>query len=251
MNEDSVLRGVIIHTRRLAALLQQRGLIFVIRLFVTLIFGYYFYKILKSGRTFLFKKTRHKHFYHHYNVTWASERAIEIPIIRGIVEQQNGKRILEFGNVLSYYFPTNHDILDKHEKGRNIINQDVADFQPGEKYDLIVSISTFEHIGWDEHLLYSGPEPQKILLAFNNLKECLKPNNEMFITFPKGYNPELDRMIDSGRIMFTPILCMKRISADNTWSEAKWHDIKNAQYDGPYIAANGLVIGHYQKRMRS
>lgn len=248
MNADFIIRAAIIHTRKIVTLLQQRGLIFVIRLFATLIFGYYFYKIFKSGRTFLFNNTRHKYFYHYYNVTWASERAIEIPIIRSIIERGNSKRILEFGNVLSYYFPTNHAILDKYEKGKNIINQDVADFHPSDKYDLIVSISTIEHIGWDEHLQYSGPEPQKIFLAFDNLKKCLKPNGEMFITFPIGYNPELDRMLDSGRLKLTRLKCMKRVSADNVWCEAKWHDIRNALYDDPYISANGLVIGYYKRR---
>ena len=31
-----------------------------------------------------------------------------------------------------------------------MINQDVVDFKTNEKYDLIVSISTLEHVGWDE-----------------------------------------------------------------------------------------------------
>lgn len=248
MKADYIIREGIIHIRKIVRLLEQRGLMFVIRLLVTVVCGYYFYRIFKSAHTFFFRKTKHRYFYHQYNVTWASERAIEIPIVRGIIERRSNRRILEMGNVLSHYFPTNHDILDKYERHKNVINQDVIDFYPREKYDLIVSISTLEHIGWDEHLLYRGPEPRKILLAFNNLKNCLKPNGEMLVTFPVGYNPKLDRMIDSGRVTFTQLLCMKRISADNAWREAKWRDIRNAQYDNPFISANGLVIGYYRKR---
>ena len=35
-------------------------------------------------------------------------------------------------------------------KTGRVINEDITYFQPNHKYDLIVSISTFEHIGFDE-----------------------------------------------------------------------------------------------------
>ena len=61
------------------------------------------------------------------------------------------KNIFEVGSVLSHYFPINHDVLDKYEKGHGVINQDVVDFKPHNKYDLIVSISTLEHVGFDDN----------------------------------------------------------------------------------------------------
>ena len=79
-----------------------------------------------------------------------NERSIEVPIVMEIVNQNKGKRILEIGNVLSNYYKVSHDIVDKYEKAPNVINQDVVDFKTNEKYDLIVSISTLEHVGWDE-----------------------------------------------------------------------------------------------------
>jgi hypothetical protein len=243
---EYIIREGIIHVRRIVELVQQRGILFVIRLMVTVIFGYHIYKIFKSSRTFLFGKQRHKYFYHHYNVTWAGERAIEIPIIQGIMERRRNGKILEFGNVLSHYFPTDHDIIDKHERARNVINQDIIDFHPRKKYDLIVSISTLEHVGWDEHLLYAGPEPHKLIHAFSNLTKCLNHDGEMIITFPVGYNPILDQMIDTGKIKFTKLYCMKRVSADNAWCESEWPEIKNTQYDKPFISANGLVVGYYK-----
>ena len=45
-----------------------------------------------------------------------------------------------------------HDVLDKYEKGNNVINDDVVSFSTEVKYDLIVSVSTLEHVGWDENL---------------------------------------------------------------------------------------------------
>src|SRR6202034_3735504 len=105
------------------------------------------------------------YFYHRYNYTWKNERTIEIPIIWDIIRKNPNKEILEVGNVLSHYYQVHHTILDKYEKGDNVINEDVIDFNPKKKYDLIVSISTLEHVGWDEE----PRQPLKILTAVTNL----------------------------------------------------------------------------------
>ena len=90
----------------------------------------HYYKIFKSSRTFLFNGKRYKYFQHKYNTTWRTERAVEIPIVWKLVKNNKKKNILEVGNVLSHYFPVNHDILDKYEHEPDVINQDVVDFQP-------------------------------------------------------------------------------------------------------------------------
>jgi SAM-dependent methyltransferase len=246
MKADYIIRESIIHIRKIVQLIENRGIVFVIRMLISTFFGYWYYKIFKSKRAFLFQKRKHSYYYHHYNVTWMSERAVEIPIIRGIVDRYTGKRILEIGNVLNHYFEVNHDVVDKYEGDKNVINQDVVDFETGEKYDLIVSISTLEHIGWDEHLFYHNKEPQKIKRAFDSLLKCLAPDGELVMTYPVGYNPVLDRLTDTGELKWTKILCMKRVSADNAWVETQWSDTKNARYDNPYISANGLVVGYFR-----
>lgn len=126
---------------------------------ITNFLEYYFYKISKSSRTFLFQGETYRYFYHKYNKTWKNERAVDIPIIWEIVKKSQKKRILEVGNVLSHYFPANHDIVDKYELAKGVINQDIVDFTACHKYDLIVSISTLEHVGYDE----KRKEPGKIL----------------------------------------------------------------------------------------
>jgi SAM-dependent methyltransferase len=170
---------------------------------------------------------------------WAYERVIEIPIINGFVEEHRGKRILEVGNVLSHYLPVEHDVLDKYEKGRDIINQDVVDFKPSLKYDLIVSISTLEHVGWDEF----PKNPMKILHALDNLKRCLATGGKMVITFPLGYNSEMDRLLKRGELNFNEQYYLKRITIDNRWVETALEDVINTKYDEPFLFANALVIG--------
>jgi SAM-dependent methyltransferase len=243
---DYVIKEAIVHLRKMVRLSHTHGIIFVARLLAKALFGFYWYSLFKSRREFLYQGRRYKYYYHPFNATWMSERAVEIPIIRSAVSGNAARRCLELGNVLSHYFKTCHDVVDKHESGKNVINQDIVDYRPDRKYDLIVSISTIEHVGWDEHLLYRIREPDKIKCALGSLKRILASNGEMIVTYPVGYNPHLDQMTDSGELEWLRVSCMKRISEDNTWIETDWRDIKNAQYDKPFISANGLVIASYK-----
>lgn len=193
---------------------------------------------------FTFQGSIYNYFYHEYHLTWNCERAVEIPIIWEIVKKYNGKRILEVGNVLSHYFSINHDILDKYEKANGVINQDVVDFRPNKKYDLIVSISTLEHVGWDE----KPQDDMKILKAIQNLKSILAQNGKIVVTLPLGYNNVMDNLIRNGDIQFTKMFCLKRISNDNNkWIEVSWKDVQYARYNYPFPRANGLIVGVIEK----
>ena len=147
-------------------------------------------------------------------------------------------RVLEVGNVLSHYFPTRHDVIDKYERAPGVQNVDVADFQPVGVYDLIVSISTLEHVGFNEKPL----EPEKPLRAIRLLRRCLSPRGRLVITVPVGFNPHVDRMLEDGRIPRDDALCLERVSWDNRWRETTWEEIRHARYGHPYRNANGLVL---------
>ena len=55
----------------------------------------------------------------------------------------------------------------------------------------IMSISTIEHVGWDE----TPRDPKKILLALENLTGCLASGGEIVVTLSIGYNTYLDRLL--------------------------------------------------------
>lgn len=206
-------------------------------------FGCAYYKRFKSNRIFVFQEKSYKYFYHRYNFAWRNERAVEIPIVWEIINEYRGKKILEVGDVLSHYFSITHEILDKYDKSAGLINQDVCDFQPRGKYDLIVSISTLEHVGWDEE----PREPMKILRAMENLKSLLAAKGKIIATLPLGYNPIVDRLLQEGKVQFTKMYCLKRISRDNQWMETPFQGVNNARYAYPFNNANGLVIGVMEK----
>ena len=150
---------------------------------------------------------------------------------------------MEVGNVLSHYGPVRHDVLDKYEKAAGVINEDVCVFKPGKKYDLIVSVSTLEHVGWDEE----PRDPNKCLEAFNNLQNLLAPGGEIVITIPLGYNPWLDELIRQERVQFTRRSYLKRDPKRNHWVEVSYSEVQNPRYDNAAYVAHELFVGVIEK----
>ena len=97
--------------------------------------------------------------------------------------QARGCRVLELGHVLSHYVdPSNygfasHTVVDKYETSAmaNVHNVDIVDFESDALFDLIVSVSTIEHIGWDE----SPRDPEKVLLALQCMQGLLSADPEI------------------------------------------------------------------------
>lgn len=182
----------------------------------------------------------YRYFQHRYNFTWLNERRVEIPIMRDIISRNPTARLLEVGNVLSHYdCKISHPIVDKYERvsRRNLFTEDAETFAEGAPYDLIVSISTMEHVGQDE----SPRDSDKVFRTMRHLRSLLTPNGELIFTAPVGYSPSLDRLVD-GADGFVERSCLRRINVRNEWEEADWATIKEMKFHEPYPFANGLVI---------
>ena len=184
-------------------------------------------------------------FYHIYNRTVASERIVEIPIAKKILDDHIGKEILEVGNVMPHYYKIEHDVLDKYEKARGVINEDVISFNPKKKYDLIMSVSTLEHVGFSYG---ENKDTDKFLKGVNNLKKSLKPNGLLFATFPLYLTPGIDRLFKANKMPFEEEYFMKRISYLNEWRQiSKKESKKERRYDSRFANANILYLGYYRK----
>lgn len=224
---------------------KTKGCSYLLSVGIKRMIEFLYFKIFKSNRTFLFNNTVYHYFYGLYNSTWSNERSVEIPIIWKIIQENKNKKILEIGNVLSYYFDTNHDVLDKYERTNKVINEDIINFNPETKYDLIVSISTFEHIGWDE----TPREPKKVYHSIEKVKSLLTKNGMAIITIPFGYNSDLDILILGNSIKFTKQYFLKKISKENDWEEVDWETIKQTKYNYPFPYTNGLIIGLIERQI--
>lgn len=209
-------------------------------------FALVYYKIFRVNRCFEFQGEPYKYFYHLYNRTVAGERIVEIPIVKRKVDEYQSKSILEVGNVLSHYFDIKHDILDKYEKAPGVINEDAMIYDPPKRYDLIVSISTLEHVGLDYGEEYS---PEKFNLVLNNLKRLLSRNGQLFITLPISFNPYLQKLIMARKMSFTNEFYLQRSSFLNDWCQIPFAKVKKLNgYDNYYANANCIFIGQFFKK---
>ncbi len=193
----------------------------------------------RSHRRFEFNGESHPYFFNTYNFSWENERTVEVPIILEQIKKFRGKEILEVGNVLSHYLSFKHDILDKYEVANGVINEDVVSFNPKKKYDLIVSISTLEHVGWDE----TPKQEDKFNYAIKNLKKLSKLFGKIIITIPLGHNNYIDNLLMKGKSPFEENYFLKRVSKSNRWKEIKKEEVGKFSYGSPFPYANVLFVG--------
>jgi SAM-dependent methyltransferase len=159
------------------------------------------------------------------------------------MEEMKKKRVLEVGNVLRYYYPVRHDTLDKYEFGDGVLSLDIVDFHPKEKYDLIVTISTLEHVGWDEE----PQNPKKLDAAFQNLVDnCLAPGGVLVITLPIGYNSYVDELLSLQKTIPGEKYFLKR-KAFSEWREVPYEEVRGMKYNSPFPSSNAICISIYQK----
>src|SRR5213592_3545492 len=144
---------------------------------------------------FVVEGREYTYFWHPVESTWRSERAVEVPVGLAELGKANPQLTLEVGNVLRKYTSpqATHAVVDKFERAPGVINADALTYSGG-PYDLIVSISTLEHIGYDE----DPRDPSKAARAIRNLRRLLSPGGRMLATIPVGYNRDLDDALRDG-----------------------------------------------------
>jgi hypothetical protein len=191
-------------------------------------------------KTFFLGGTGYPYFLHAYNHTWANERAVEVPVVRAFLGSANPASVLEVGNVLSHYFDLGHTVLDKRERClyRPVINADLLAFDPPRRFDPIVSISTLEHVGWDE-----VPRSEAAVeVGFQKLRALLSPGGRALVTVPVGYNRHLDGLLPALTRDGGTLQCLKRISGDNRWAEVDIVEALKCKYGEPFGGANSVVF---------
>lgn len=228
-------------TAKTTRAMREKGLVATLRLIwenAERVAALWIRRRLMTPGYFSFQGARYEYFWHAYNETWRNERAVEVALILPILEDARGKKILEVGNVLSHYHEVQHTVVDKYERDEGILNLDIIDFETDEKFDLIISVSTLEHVGWDEE----AKEPDKIPRVLKHLKGMLARDGTLVATMPLGHNPYLDAMLMKDALTFDDLHFMARVS-NMKWREASLSEVRNSRYDYPYRAANALAVG--------
>lgn len=206
----------------------------------------------KPDQTFLLDGRTYRYFFSETNQTWYGERCVELAIARAFVEANRGQRMLEVGNVLSQYGPRPDDyvVVDRYEHRPGVVNLDITEFVPPARFDAIISVSTVEHIGFDERPRDDG----KVGRALAHLRTLLAPGGRCLITAPVGYNPTLDALFDRPTGVFDSLSFLRRISLDGTWLQQDWAQVQGAWYGGQpnleemrsgrrFPSANAIAVG--------
>lgn len=195
-------------------------------------------RLARRGRGFTFNGRRLPYFVHPYYETWRTERAVEIPLALEAIERHRSGRVLEVGNVLAHYGLGGHEVIDRYESGSGVRNEDVVEARLDGRYDVIVSISTLEHVGFDEDV----EDPRKPVTAVEHLAEALAPGGELFVTVPLGYNHALDAALADDAFAFDEIGYLRRRTAANDWEQVGEHEARRwARYGYPFNNANVIA----------
>jgi len=204
-------------------------------------FLYLSVRYLRPEKYFTYNGKKYQYLISRYNYSWKNERTVEVPLIYyHVLKVKKNKNILEIGNVLSHYYKIDHDIVDKYEKAPGVINEDVVKFKSNKKYDLIIAISTLEHVGWDER----PQEPKKITPTLRHLRTLLKKDGKILITLPIGYyNPFLNSEIVSEKLKLNKRYYMRRTSILNKWEQVKLDEVKDVKYNSTFPNANAILVG--------
>lgn len=187
--------------------------------------------------------------YARHNVTWANERCVELALARALMAGVPPERLLEVGNVTPHYFRGGHLVVDKYEPGS--LKVDIVDFAPAERFDLILSISTFEHIAFDE----PGTTPAleevaaKVAAALDRCRGLLAPGGLLAITVPLGYNPALDAMIANDELAWDRATWFKRFPR-RRWRQVPRSEAVRCRYGSPHAFANGILLAEWDSSAR-
>jgi hypothetical protein len=195
-----------------------------------------------DNRTFAYEGREVPYFWDRYNHTWLNERSVELALARSVITTVSAARTIEVGNVLAHHLPVTHRVFDKYEQAAGVHNLDVLDIELPEPIDLIISISTLEHVGQDEDL----KEPDKALRAVEHLRSLLAPGGRLWATLPVGYNLSLDAQLRGGELPFTRLTALKRVSAANDWRQVELDEVWCAPYDWLVFTAHGLLVAELE-----
>jgi hypothetical protein len=168
---------------------------------------------------------------HYY---WRSERSLEIPLARRAMAGRPPSSILEVGNVLGNVGIRGHVVVDKYEVAPGVLNVDVLDYEPEQPFDLALSISTLEHVGWDE----VPRDPERAVKALAVMGEL---GRDLLVTIPVGYHRPLEQAFADGP--FDTVTLAVRTSRVPRWEVRPLADLPSIRFGTPFACGNGLLIG--------
>ena len=171
---------------------------------------------------------------HSYNTTRRNERAVELPVAEAWLRPE--LRTLEVGNVLSHYgIGPKRRVVDRYESGEGVENLDIFSIEGD--YEQIVSLSTLEHVRWDEQ----PRENDGAIRALEHLLTLLDPGGRMLLSVPTGWNDPLDEALTTRDFGCTRACTIVRDG--NGWRQTD--EVEITPYGFPPGWAGAVWIGEW------
>lgn len=191
-----------------------------------------------GGPTFVLDGSAVPYARHAYHFTWLNERAVEVALGLPLLAAHRPARVLEIGNVLRHYAASSHLVVDRYERAPGVLNADVAELDLAQRYDLVLAISTLEHVGLDE----PEQDPGKPARAVQRLRGLLAPGGRLWVTVPVGYNPAFDDALRRGEVEGASLRALRRAPCRNRWQQVPVDEVWDAPYDRLLYTAHGLLL---------
>lgn len=198
----------------------------------------------RGGRTFPALGTALAYETTRYNNSWLNERTVEVPLARHVLEQRRPRSVLEIGNVLRNYRldalqGVEHAVVDLYEQVDDVLNEDARTYRAGRRFEAVVSVSTLEHVGFDE----PEQDPDGPVRVLETMREHLADDGVLLITVPLGYNPGLDAAVADGRFACPEQFCLRRTTKDNQWVQDDVTAGLGLPYGSRFRNANAVYVG--------
>jgi len=165
-----------------------------------------------------------------YNSPDTNERKVELPIAFWFINNYNDD-LIELGEVTDFYIDAKHPVYDLCNQREHTTKMDISDVDYVGKN--VVSISTIEHVGNGD---YGYEKNEEKALAL--LNKIFKDAKNYLISFPAGFNRDLEKVIVDNGIKY---ILMAR-DENNNWQQVKDKELKDYNYSDPYGAGNAVAI---------
>lgn len=197
---------------------------------------------------FKFQGGEFSYLHHLYNGTRINERAVEVPLALHLYGKS--ERTLEVGAVLPHYllgWPQDaHEVIDLHERYPGVINADVLRYEPQDQYDLVLSVSTLDHL----------KSAEEVRTAVKRMKQWLQPDGLLFITLPHGQPPSigggpwLDKLVQEDALEMSATWRMDKVQPQfHLWEERSLQD-EPRPYHGASRFANTVYLLAFSQHER-
>ncbi|HEY9674814.1 MAG TPA: hypothetical protein V6D11_25465 [Waterburya sp.] len=220
-------------------------------------------------------------YYNRINYNNAAERSIEVPIAfnflaHSLADIRGKAKILEIGNVLSNYENSLSDylgirprrVVDKYEVGLGVENTDMMDILDTDKYDIIIAISTVEHVGQEGYRGKTKADDNEApLKAIAKIYHLLKLGGKALVTVPFGklikgrdfiqFNQDYLALLSSKYqipLSALSVSWLKRIATEigrenprQLWVQVEGTELSHAEYNWPWPYSNGIAVIELEK----